>query len=206
MRSASPQIPGTDMEKKLSADMWETLKAVSLVIGCHELDNNEHPSRIAGYARMLAESMGMSESDIEQLEYAVLLHDIGQIKVRETILKKPGRLTREEFFEVQAHPIESEKIINMMPKLDLAAQWCRWHHEWWDGTGYPDRLEGETIPMPSRILAVADAFGAMLCDRPYRSALSPEDAISELKLMAGIQFDPSLVVEFEKIYSNAKDA
>ena len=194
------------MDRKLNRDLWETLKAVSIVISSHELDDAEHPVRIAGYARMLAERIGIESEEIEQVEYAVLLHDIGQIKVREHILKKPGRLTREEFFEVQAHPIESEKIINMMPNLGLAAQWCRWHHEWWDGTGYPDRLQGETIPVASRILAIADAFGAMLCDRPYRSALSPQEAISELKLMAGIQFDPKLVKEFERIYANAEDA
>jgi HD-GYP domain-containing protein (c-di-GMP phosphodiesterase class II) len=188
------------MTRKLSRELWDTLKAVSLVIGSHELDDEAHPTRIAGYARMLGEEMGLDAEEVEQIEYAVLLHDIGQIKVRETILKKPGRLTREEFFEVQAHPMESEKIINMMPNLEKAAQWTRWHHEWWDGSGYPDRLQGAAIPMPSRILSVTDAFGAMLCDRPYRSALSPDDAITELKLMAGIQFDPGLVTVFEKIH------
>jgi len=197
------------MTRKLSRELWDTLKAVSLVIGSHEMYDETHPTRIAGYASMLGEEMGLDAEEIEQLEYAVLLHDIGQIKVRETILKKPGRLTREEFFEVQSHPIESEKIINMMPRLEWAAQWTRWHHEWWDGSGYPDRLQGESIPLPSRILAISDAFGAMLCDRPYRSALSPDEAISELKLMGGIQFDPKLVVAFEiihkKITSGQKD-
>jgi len=189
------------MSRKLSTELWETLKAVSLVIGSHEIADVSHPTRIAGYARMLAEETGLEPEEVEQIEYAVLLHDIGQIKVRETILKKPGRLTREEFFEVQSHPIESEKIINMMPNLGWAAQWTRWHHEWWDGSGYPDRLLGNAIPIPSRILAITDAFGAMLCDRPYRAALSPQEAIAELKLMAGIQFDPNLVARFEKIYN-----
>jgi HD-GYP domain-containing protein (c-di-GMP phosphodiesterase class II) len=189
------------MSRKLSRELWDTLKAVSLVIGSHELYDEEHPTRIANYARMLGEEMGLEPEEVEQLEYAVLLHDIGQIKVRETILKKPGRLTREEFFEVQAHPIESEKIINMMPNLECTAQWTRWHHEWWDGSGYPDRLQGDSIPLPSRILAVADAFGAMLCDRPYRAALSPDEAMSELKLMAGIQFDPKIVSVFENVHN-----
>jgi HD-GYP domain-containing protein (c-di-GMP phosphodiesterase class II) len=188
------------MTRKLSSELWDTLKAVSLVIGSHELYDDKHPVRIAGYARVIGEEMGLEPEEVEQLEYAVLLHDIGQIRVRETILKKPGRLTREEFFEVQAHPIESEKIINMMPNLECAAQWTRWHHEWWDGSGYPDRLMGAAIPLPSRILAIADAFGAMLCDRPYRSALSTDEAISELKLMAGIQFDPNIVALFENVH------
>jgi len=87
------------MTRKLSREIWETLKAVSLVIGCHEMYDDTHPVRIAGYARMLGEEMGLDIEEVEQIEYAVLLHDIGQIKVRETILKNPGRLTRAEFFE-----------------------------------------------------------------------------------------------------------
>jgi HD-GYP domain-containing protein (c-di-GMP phosphodiesterase class II) len=179
--------------------MWETLKAVSYVIGSHEQYDEDHSTRIAGFACAIGESIGLADDEIEQLEYAVLLHDIGQIKVRETILKKPGKLNRDEFLEVQAHPIESEKIVGMMPNLAWAAQWVRWHHEWWDGSGYPDRLQGCAIPLPSRILAIVDAFGAMLCERPYRPSMSREEAIAELKLMAGIQFDPSIVITFERI-------
>lgn len=193
------------MSRKLSKELWETLKAVSYVIGSHEQYDEEHTARLAGHACLIGEKMALDPEETEQLEYAVLLHDIGQIIVRETILKKPGKLTRDEFHEMQAHTIESEKIINMMPKLGWAAQWARWHHEWWDGSGYPDRLAGEAIPLPSRILAVVDAFGAMLCDRPYRPAMTREEAIAELKLMSGIQFDPKIVSIFERTIDGKED-
>ncbi|HOY62782.1 MAG TPA: HD domain-containing phosphohydrolase [bacterium] len=182
-------------------ELWQTLTAVSTVIGCHDLFDESYPVRMAGYARALGAASGMEKEEVEQLEYAALLHDIGQIKTRETILKKPGRLTRQEYLEVQAHPIESEKIIEMMPNLGWAAQWARWRHEWWDGSGYPDRIAGEAIPLPSRILAVVDSFGAMLSERPYRQALEKTEALAELKLMAGIQFDPAVVETFIRIMS-----
>lgn len=177
-------------------EIWKTLKAVSSVIGSHGMYDAEHLSRVADLAQKIGEEMGMAGGDIESLRFAVLLHDIGQIRVRETILRKPGRLTREEFLEIQAHTIESEKVIGMMPNLGRASQWVRWHHEWWDGSGYPDRLQGEQIPLPSRIIVVVDAFAAMRSERPYRGAMSKDEALHELRLMAGIQFDPFVVKTF----------
>jgi HD-GYP domain-containing protein (c-di-GMP phosphodiesterase class II) len=181
--------------------MWETLKAVWYVISPSQAPDTGHAERIAGLTRELGSAMGLSDADIEGLEYAVLLHDIGQIKVRETILKKPGRLSPEEYQEIQGHPIESERIVRMMPGLENAAQWTRWHHEWWDGSGYPDRLAGRKIPLPARILVVVDAWDAMQSERPYRAAKSREQAIQELRLMAGIQFDPGVVNALHKIVS-----
>ncbi|MEW6203136.1 MAG: HD domain-containing phosphohydrolase [bacterium] len=180
-------------------EMWETLKAVSCVIGCHGVYDDEHPARMAEMARRIGNELAMEPQHIRAMEYAVLLHDIGQLHVRETIMRKPGRLTREEFLEVQAHPIESEKVISLMPHMSLAAHWVRWHHEWWDGSGYPDRLRGAQIPLPSRILVAVDAFAAMQCDRPYRGAMTREEALNELRLMAGIQFDPVVVKTILKL-------
>ena len=187
------------MSQKSRSELWQIFKAFSYVIGSRDRYDEELISKLAGYASAIGERIGLDPAEVEQLEFAVLIHDIGQIRIRETILKKPGRLTRREFLEVQSHPIESEKIISMMPNLSWAAQWSRWHHEWWDGSGYPDRLAGEAIPPPSRILLIVDAFGAMLSERPYRPAMSKEEAVAELKLMAGIQFDPGMVSIFEKI-------
>ena len=181
------------MARNMRPELWATLKAVWYVINPHEAPDLEQADRLAGLTRKLGGAMGLSDNDIEGLEYAVLLHDIGQIRVRETVLKKPGRLTREEFLEIQGHPIESETIVNMMPGLENAAQWVRWHHEWWDGSGYPDRLCGDKIPLPARILVVIDAWDAMQSERPYRAAKTHEEAMSELRLMAGIQFDPAVV-------------
>ena len=186
------------MPRNLSPEMWETLKAVWYVINPNEAPDTAHAERVAALARSLGVCMGLAEPDIQGLEYAVLLHDIGQIKVRETILKKPGRLTPEEYLEIQGHPIESEKIVRMMPGLENAAQWVRWHHEWWDGSGYPDRLDGKKIPLPARILVV-DAWDAMQSDRPYRAPKSRVEALQELRLMAAIQFDPAVVKALHKV-------
>ncbi|MEW5946392.1 MAG: HD domain-containing phosphohydrolase [bacterium] len=180
-------------EKENKAELWETLRAVSYVIGSHGMYDEDYSARVAGWARKIGGELGLSGEDLESLEHAVFLHDIGQIRVRETILKKPGRLSREEFLEVEAHPIESEKVMRMMPRMERPAQWVRWHHEWWDGTGYPDRLRGGQIPLPARILVVVDAFAAMQSERPYRGAMSLGEALQELRLMAGIQFDPLVV-------------
>ena len=181
------------MALSLRHNLWETMKAVWYVINPSEAPDTEHAEKTAALARQLGEAMGLTQADIEGLEYAVLLHDIGQIKIRETILKKPGRLTQEEYLELQGHPIESEKIISMMPGLESTAQWTRWHHEWWDGSGYPDRLYGRKIPLPARILVVVDAWDAMLSERPHRPPKTREEATTELCLMAGIQFDPTVV-------------
>lgn len=173
--------------------LWKTLKAFSYVIGTFKMDNLEQADLAAKYVTDICQKMNLTDSDIMALKYAVLVHDIGQLTIRESILKKTEKLTKEEFLEIQGHPIEGEKVLNMIPWLERTAQWVRWHHEWWDGSGYPDKLYGEKIPLPSRILAVVDAFTAMLNDRPYRPAMTKEEALTELKLMAGIQFDPKVV-------------
>ncbi len=174
-------------------DLWKTLKAISTVIDTHELYVKDHATNVARYALKIGKIAGLTDKELESLQYAVLLHDVGQIKINQNLLSKPGKLTKAEYMEIQFHPIEGERIIQMMPNLELTAQWVRWHHEWWDGTGYPDKLRGNKIPLPSRILIVADSFDAMRADRPYRPSMSVEDAYTELKLMSGIQFDPMIV-------------
>lgn len=181
------------MTQKPGPDLWATLKAVWYVITPHVTPDLDRAETLAALARDVGRAAGLADGDLDSLACAALLHDIGQVRVRETVLKKPGRLTREEFLEIQGHPIESEKILNMMPGLDAAASWSRWHHEWWDGSGYPDRLAGVQIPLPARILAVVDAYDAMQSERPWRAAKSREETISELRLMAGLQFDPGAV-------------
>ena len=181
------------MNRQIGRDLWQTLKAIWYVISPHELPDPEHAEKLAALTARVGELMGLSAEDVESLEYALLLHDIGLIRVQDKILKKPGRLTSDEYLQVQAHTIESEKILNMIPRMESAAQWVRWHHEWWDGSGYPDRLYGKKIPLPSRILVVIDAWDAMQSERPYRAAKTKDEAMHELRLLAGIQFDPAVV-------------
>lgn len=185
-------------------DLWKTLRAISTVIDTHEMYIKDHAINVANYATKIGKIIGLTDKELENLQYAVLLHDIGQIKINQNLLSKPGKLTKAEYMEIKFHPIEGERIIKMMPNLELTAQWVRWHHEWWDGTGYPDKLKANKIPLPSRILSVADSFDAMRADRPYRPSMSIEEAFSELKLMAGIQFDPMVVKILGTLLENEK--
>ena len=129
-----------------------------------------------------------------------LLHDIGKIAIDENILNKPGKLTDEEWEEVKRHPEIGYRILSTVNDMSEMAGYVLAHHEKWNGTGYPKGLKGEEIPLQSRIITIADSYDAMTSERSYRNALSEEDAIEELKVNAGIQFDPELVKVFvEKV-------
>jgi HD-GYP domain-containing protein (c-di-GMP phosphodiesterase class II) len=124
---------------------------------------------------------------------AAMLHDVGKVSVPDHILRKRGPLTPDEFAEVAKHPEMGAEIIGRIGSLKPIVPWIRHAHEHWDGSGYPDGLSGEAIPLASRILLVADAFDAMTSDRPYRRALSHDEALAELRHQAGTQFDPRCV-------------
>ncbi|MGB9847048.1 MAG: HD-GYP domain-containing protein, partial [Desulfotomaculales bacterium] len=150
----------------------------------------------------LAKALKLSEEKKEMVRLAAMLHDIGKIGTPEYILNKPGPLTPDEREIVQRHVSIAEAIINQMPFLRRVAPIILHHHEAFDGSGYPHRLRGEEIPFESRILAIADAFHAMTSDRPYRQAMKTEEAIEQLKTLAGRQFDPHLVPVFVKLVEN----
>ncbi|MBC7337963.1 MAG: HD-GYP domain-containing protein, partial [Clostridia bacterium] len=148
------------------------------------------------YADALALRIGLSDVERKRLRYACILHDIGKIGVPGRILDKPGRLTDEEYEIVKRHPVLGEELLKEVPFLREISLLVRWHHERWDGRGYPDGLKGYEIPLESRIMAIADAFDAMTSDRPYRRALSKEEAIAQIRGGMGTQFDPVLASEF----------
>jgi polar amino acid transport system substrate-binding protein len=137
--------------------------------------------------------MGLDRAELAELEVAALLHDIGKILVPDSILKKPGRLTPDEYAQMTIHPARGAEILARVPGLEVVATIVRYHHERWDGSGYPDGLSGERIPLASRIISVCDSFNAMTSDRPYRRAMSADDALTELHINAGWQFDPAVV-------------
>jgi HD-GYP domain-containing protein (c-di-GMP phosphodiesterase class II) len=143
--------------------------------------------------------MGLSDNDIENIRKAALLHDIGKISVPDHILMKPGKLSEEEMEVIKKHPANGAKIIEPVEPLKHATKIIKHHQECYNGTGYPEGLRGKEIPLGARIIAVADAFGAMTTDRPYRRALSIGEAVKELKKCAGTQFDPHLVEIFISI-------
>jgi HD-GYP domain-containing protein (c-di-GMP phosphodiesterase class II) len=143
--------------------------------------------------------MDLSEAELEQLEWAGLLHDIGKIGIRDAVLLKPERLTREERMLMNEHPVKGEEILKDVDQLSKERPLIRHHHEWYNGSGYPDRLIGEEIPLLARVLHVADAFEAMTASRPYRPIpLSSAEALEELHRYAGIQFDPKVVEAFAR--------
>lgn len=160
----------------------------------------EHASRVAKYAFDIGKGMGLSEKELKDLELGGFLHDIGSIGTSEALLDKPGKLTDEELMTIKQHPLKGEKILAPIKHLKEAVQAVKYHHEFYNGTGYPEGLKGEAIPLFARILSVADAVDAMGMDRPYRKRRSIDGIIAELKRCSKTQFDPKVVDIFLKIY------
>lgn len=158
----------------------------------------DHSDNDAEYAVLLGQALNLSENVLSALRIAGLLHDVGKIGIPDNILKKPGPLTPEERKTMQEHVVLSDLIIKGVPHLEDVSDAVRNHHERYDGTGYPDRIKGEAIPLLGRIMAVVDAYSAMTLDRPYRKALTHERTLEELRRCAGTQFDPRLIDLFIK--------
>lgn len=152
-----------------------------------------HSLRVSRYAITIGKNIGLSDAEMRDLELAGILHDIGKIGVPESILWKPARLDPEEQAIMSIHPVRSAQMIEDIPVLDRARGWVKHHHEYLDGTGYPDRLSADQIPVGARIILVADAYDAMTSDRPYRKSIGYERAAGELRKYSGRQFDAQMV-------------
>ncbi len=152
-----------------------------------------HCNRMRRLCVELGRLAGLSPEDLEMLEYASLLHDLGKIGINEMVLNKPGPLTEDECEHIKEHPEIGEKILQGIPLMEPVARIIVSHHENFDGSGYPRNLKGEDIPLPSRVIAVADIYDAMSSDRPYRKGLRIEIVLEEMLRVAGSQLDPSLV-------------
>jgi diguanylate cyclase (GGDEF)-like protein/putative nucleotidyltransferase with HDIG domain len=164
----------------------------------------KHSQEVSKIATILGREIGLSKEDLEILELAGKLHDIGKIGIPSNILRKPASLTEEEWKIIKEHPRLGVLILSQLPKMEQLFHSILYHHERYDGKGYPNGKKGEEIPLFARILAIADAYSAMTSDRPYRKALSKEEIINELKKNAGKQFDPKLVEKFIELIEKGK--
>ena len=160
-------------------------------------DLYEHAGVVAALARVVGERMGMVPDELDGIERAAELHDIGKIAIPASILNKPGPLDAGEWRFMRRHTLIGESMLSAAPVLQPAAKVVRSSHERFDGKGYPDGLSGEQIPLASRIIFVCDAFHAITSDRPYEPAQSVESALAELSRCAGSQFDPAVVAAFQ---------
>jgi hypothetical protein len=171
----------------------ELLQLMVAAIEARDPYTSGHSRRVARNARLIAQAIGMRGKHVERVAVAALLHDVGKIhEVFAPILSKPGRLTAEENAIMQTHPIKSEELVCMVSELGDVVAPIRHHHENWDGTGYPDGLVGEAIPIASRIIMFADTIDAMTTDRPYRAALNEPQVRAEFVKLRGRQFDPGI--------------
>lgn len=184
---------------RLMADMerlfLDVMKAIAAIIDAKDGYTHRHSERVAAFAVRLARQLGLSATDRSIVELSALLHDVGKIGVRDAILNKPGKLTEDEFKEMRRHPehgaailanIQSQKVMDLLPGV-------RYHHERWDGKGYPEGLKGDDIPLLGRILAVADFLDALTSDRSYRVGQPLSDVVEIVKQQAGEAFDPAVV-------------
>ncbi len=178
----------------------DSLSALANAVDLRDMYTNGHVSRIADYSLVMARYLGWREWQFEFLQYGAILHDIGKIHISETILFKKGSLSPEEWAIVQQHPINGERMVQDVPYLMEAAPIVRHHHERWDGAGYPDGLLGEDIPEGARIVAVADAFDAIINTRPYSAARSMQEAYLEILSLSDERYAPSVVAAFQRAW------
>lgn len=192
-QQAAMALENASLYATVESSVCEGMRALVATLEAKDAYTEGHSLRIAQTAVAICRQMGLG-SEIEDLtRYAGALHDIGKIGIPDAILTKPGRLTPEEYQRMKEHPVLSWKILLSFSFLQEEAINVRYHHEWVNGKGYPDGLSGSAIPLPARILAVADAYDAMTTTRPYRASRTHDQAISELRAFAGTQFDPDVV-------------
>ena len=205
----SASIEAYDAETQRLADDVESGYLETIVALANSLDSKDpytrgHGQRVAELAVAIGRHLKLSEVELKQLKYGGILHDIGKIGIVEAILLKQTRLNDSEMETMRAHPLIGDHIIKPVRLLSTVRAAVRNHHEWWDGTGYPDRLKGEAIPLMARIIAVADTWDACTSTRPYQVALAEEDALAVIDRLTGNHLDPSLAPALKQVILERK--
>ncbi len=179
---------------------YDSIKMLAAAIDAKDPYTRGHSERVSRYARAIAQFMDFSDEEVERVYLAGLLHDVGKIGIQDRILQKPAALTDEEYEIMKTHPERGYKIMKEIKQLADVVPGMRYHHENWDGTGYPFGLKGEQIPLIARIVAVADTFDAMTTDRPYQRRMPTEKAVERIVMLSGRRFDPKVVQAFVQAY------
>ncbi|MGH2943960.1 MAG: HD-GYP domain-containing protein, partial [Solirubrobacteraceae bacterium] len=181
---------------ELRESYMRTVRALASAVEARDAYTARHAERVAAYGLRLADAYGLRLSDEPEIEFGFLLHDAGKVAVPDAILFKPGRLTNAERLIIEQHPVTGSEIVRDIEFLGTARDVIRHHHERWDGTGYPDRLAGDAIPISARIFAVADTLDALTTNRPYRRASSIAQARVIIRQAVGTHFDPNVIEAF----------
>lgn len=193
LRSAELQIALIDQA------YLETIEVLANTVEMRDPYTHGHIGRVSMYAQWLAEAMEWPQEQLRMLAFGARLHDIGKVIVPDHILKKPGDLTEEEWDLMKQHPVAGAKIVGSIKHLKEATNYVLYHHEHWDGSGYPHGLQGRDIPIEGRLLAIADVYDALTTDRPYHPARPRAEVTRYLQQRAGVQFDPDMVPFFVQI-------
>lgn len=189
---------------KMRQAYLDTITTLTASLDAKDPSTLGHSQRVARYAYELGRRLKLEDGVCEMLRYTGVLHDIGKIGIRDAVLKKPGLFTKNEYEEMKRHPVIGADILSGIRLLGGASSWVRHHHEHFDGKGFPGSLKGEEIPLGARVIAVADALDAITSARPYKTAMSWERAISEMRRCSGSQFDPKIVAALVDIVDTIK--
>lgn len=194
---------------KLNMDLkqsyYDTINALTKALEAKDRYTLGHSKSVEKLAVYLCREAGFSEAHTEMVRIAALLHDVGKIGIVENILNKPGKLSKEEYDYIKQHPVSGYEILKDVPFLKNVRYWVRYHHEWYNGNGYPDGISGRQIPLEAEILSVADVFDALVSDRPYRNAYTREEAYKIIVDSEGTQFSPRVIRLFKRAYEKNKE-
>ena len=204
VQQAAYLVENHALYENIYENLFSTLSALVKTVEARDAYTEAHSSRVKDTAVIIARAYGCSKEEIEVLDFAARLHDIGKIGIRDDILLKPGRLTDKEYETIKTHPLIGESIIGQLGLWDREKQIVRHHHEWYNGDGYPDGLKGEEIPLLARILSVADAYDAMMSNRAYRKEIPEKEVLRRISVGRGGQFDPHIVDLFLSLDAQKK--